>query len=630
MTVETLIADARTYTSSIVSSAADTLEDASGLIQNVGYTGLSFTGVTLPAPPVIPTALVAPTLPNVALDLPEEPDDELLFQDISPIEATPVPLLTAVAPTITLPNQPNQLAEFFPAPPTIDTNLVFPEVPALLAAPMFEAPTLAERIEPTAPSVQLPAFTALAPTDAPIAPTDLQGSLDGAYNGFAPSAIAMMEGYVDAELSKINPRFHTAMAAIETQLATYMAGGTGLAPAVETAIYERSRSKQDAEARRVGDTYASAADRGFTLPPLAILAAAQAARQAGADNNAQAAREIVVMQAEMEQKNLQFAVTTSAALRATVISAMLSYHGNLVQINGQALEYAKSVVGAITELYNIEVKTFGLRLDAYRAEAAVHETRLKSALAAIDLYLAEIKALEAMTNVDRTRVDIYKARVDALQSYAAVYRAQIEAVQGRAGLEKLKLDLFGAQVNGRVAEVQGKNAEWLGYKASIEGQAAIANMHSEEVRAYGIKVDAWGKEISAKTEIARVTLLNNQSLSENLRARLGAYSAVVNARGDTARTRLENGRQQILSFQAQVEARLGDQKLRSDYYKYTGEIAIKNAELSINAIVQSGKLQREYGNSLAQLGTALAQVYSNQAAASLSGMNTLASNTLTQ
>ena len=47
-----------------------------------------------------------------------------------------------------------------------------------------------------------------------------------------------------------------------------------------------------------------------------------------------------------------------------MLSAALCYHSNLVQINGQALDYGKAVVAAIVEVYNLQVRAFGARLDA--------------------------------------------------------------------------------------------------------------------------------------------------------------------------------------------------------------------------------------------------------------------------
>lgn len=629
--VSTLIDTAKNAAAALVASSDTAIREATAAVQLVGYTGLSFEGVDLPALPVIPDALDMPVLNDVAMDLPAEPDNELLFQDISPIEAGTAPLFEETAPTLTLPTEPASLAAFTATLPSVTTSFSFPEPPAALMNPLLDAPVLVERTEPVKPQVMLPSFTSILPTDIPEAPTGLQTTYENSYSSAATSTQAMLDGYVDSMLAKFNPRYHEQMGAIETQLATYLAGGTGHNPAVETAIYERSRSRTDAEGRRVRDAaYADTAGNGFTLPGGALFAATQRARQATADNNAQAAREIVVLQSEIEQKNLQFAVTTSANLRQTMLSAALSYHQNLIQINGQALEHAKNIVGMIIQAFNIARDVFALRLDGFKAEAAVFETKLKSALAGIEVYRLEIAALEAMGNVDRNKVEVYKARIAALEQLSGVYKEQIQAVLGRASLEKMKIDVFEALVQARVAEVQAKNSEWLGFKASVDGQQAIAGIYSEQAKVYGIKMDGWKGEITAKAEIARAQALTNQSRGENFRSVWAAYTSVVNARGDVARTRLENNRQGVLAFQMASQAQISRAQLYGDYYRTTGEVAIKNAALSIEAIWKSAEIQRGFGNSIASLATANAQVHGSVASAALSGMNTLAAETLSE
>jgi hypothetical protein len=631
MTVATLISAAQTYAASVVSSSDDAISDALAAVQQVGYTGLAYNPVPLPALPQIPQALEIPTIDDVALDLPTEPEDTLLFQDIADLELSDAPTFDDPAPTLTLPTAPSPLAEFQVAAPNVTTSFTFPEPPAVLMNPLIEAPTLPDRTEPEQPQTTLPEFTAILPTDVPQAPTGLQTTFENAYAGANSSTVLMVEGYVDAFIAKHSPRFTEQMGRIETQLDTYLDGGTGFDPAVETAIYERSRGKADAEARRTSSAaYKDAADRGFTLPTGAVLAAAQQSRQAAADTNAAAAREIVVMQAEMEQKNLQFAVTTSAGLRQTMLSAALSYHQNLVTINGQALDYAKSILDAVIETYNTAVKVFTVRLDGYKAEAGVYEVKLKAALAGIEVYRLEIAALEAMTSVDRAKVAVYEARIAALSALSNVYRGQVEAVLGRASLEKMKIDVFGAQVQAYSATVQGKNAEWQGYKASVDGQQAVAGLWGDQARVFGIRTDAWGKEISARTEVARSIATTNQARADQFRAHMAGYSSVVQARGEVARTRLENNRQGVIAFQAASQAQVARAQLYGDYYKTTGEIAIKNAALSIEAIIKSAENQRAYGNSIATLASANADVHAKVASAALAGMNTLAAETLTE
>lgn len=629
MTVEAMITAAQGYAGDVTGGARNALDDAASMVRAVGYSIPNFEPVSLPDAPATSTGLTAPTLADVTLDLPAEPGSAPVFQDISAIEAGTLPQLTAAVPTLTLPTAPAQIAAFLQAAPGITTSFSFPGPPDALMNPLIEAPMLAERAAPTAPQVMLPVFGALAPVNDTQAPSNLQGQFSAAYAGAAQTTITMLDGQVDALLTKHNPRYHEQMGGIETQLATYLNGGTGLKPEVEDAIYSRAREKNDLEVARVRNAaYSEAASRGFTLPPGALLSAVARARQEAANNNLKAASDIVVMQAEMEQKNLQFALTTSASLRTAMLQASLSYHQNLISINGQALDYAKSILSAILETYNTAVKAFSLKLDSYKAEAVVYETRLKSAMAGIDLYQAELKALEILTTVDRAKVDVYRARIESLRAYADVYKSQIDAVLGRASLEKLKLDLFQSQVQAYSAQVQGKNAEWQGYSAAIGGQTAIAGLFKTQVDAFSAQLQGYRAGIDAKAEVVRAQAATNQARAGQYAATLSGYTAVVQARGEKARTQLENQRQEVIAFQVQSQVALANAQVQNEYYKSVSMVSIENAKLKLTGMIQGADSQRAFGQSIASLGAASAGVYANLASAAMSGMNTLASRTL--
>jgi len=631
MTVATLTAAAQTYVAELTDTAGAAMDDAIDMVRAVGYVIPNYTDANLPALPEIPDTLVAPVLDPITLDLPTEPADTLVFQDISEIVPGTLPVLSVTAPTVTLPTKPSQVAEFLQTMPGIDTDIEFPEPPAELMEPLFDAPVVIERAAPTAPVVSLPGFEGVAPTGMPVAPTDYNDELAAAYADKSLSMISMMEGYVDAQLIKLNPQYHAQMAAIEAQLTTYLAGGTGLDATVEAAIYDRARARHDAEAARIRDAgYAEAASRGFTLPSGVLMAAIARARQDAGDNNAKAATDIAVAQAEMEQKNLQFAVTTSTGLRTAMVNAALSYHQNLVSINGQALDYAKTVLSSLIEIYNTAVKAYTVKLDAYKAEVVVYEARLKAALSYIDLYQAEIQSLRAMVEVDRARVDVYQARISSLTALSNVYRGQIEAVQGRVSLEKLQLDVFQAQVQAYTAQVQGKNAEWQGYTAAIEGETAKVRIYGQQVDAYGAEVQGYKAGIDAKSEVVRAQAMTNQARAANYSATLAGYTAVVEARGKKASITLDNQRQSIIAFQAQVSASTANANLQNEYYKAISTVVLENNKLRMSAQIQTAESTRAFGQSMATLGTANAQIYANLAASGLAGMNTLASQSVAE
>ena len=583
-TVDAYIEAAKEYASQSLSDAQGALDSATSMVSAVGYLSPNVELDPLSDTLDPPDLLAVPELGNTDLNLPAEPGAAPAFQDIGSIDTSGAPELSSQAPDVTLPIAPAAIESFVTAVPAINTNIDFPEPPDQLINPLIPDPVIAGRAEPVKPNVVLPVFDAAQPVLTATAPTDLAAQMERAYRETNPSTVAAMEGQVDAMLAKFNPRYQPALAAIEAQLQRYLDGGTGFNPAVENAIYERSRDKMSAEYRRVRDTaWSEAADRGFTLPGGALMSAVLQARQSAADNLARASTEIVIKQAEIEQANLRFAVTTSASLRTTMLNAALNYHGNLIQINGQALDFAKTTVGLVVETYNTALKAYAAQLDGWKAEAAVYETRLKAAMAGIELYKAEIDALQAVVQVDVARVNVYRARLDALNSLASVYRSRIDAVVTKASMEKLKLELFQSQVQAYTARVQAKNSEWQGYSAALSGEEVKARIFGTQVQAYSAEIGGWQAKIQAQTEAVRAAALTNESRSRQYESTVRAYSAVVGAKGDLARTRLENERQKIIAFQAKTQAAVSYATLAQTYYKTKADVQVSYADMKLRA-----------------------------------------------
>lgn len=624
----TLIAEGRAYGAAQVTDAEDALADAISAVQSIGYYNVSFNPLALPATPGTLPLMTAPTMTDVTLDLPAQPSSTLVFQDIPAITVGAAPTFSAVAPTPGTFSTPSQLAEFQATLPTVDLSASFPTAPSLIVP---EAPTMGSYTVPTAPTTVLPTFGGAKPADIGNAPSDLAGVMSTAYHEAAPEFITMINSHVDAELTKLNPEFHSQMGKIEAQLSTYLAGGTGLKPAVEDAIYSRARSKNNAEALRVRDqSLNDAATRGFTLPSGALMSAMRQARQSGADNNSKAASEITVMQAEMEQKNLQFAVTSSTGLRTAMVSATLNYMQNLVSLNGQAMSYAQNVVSALVETYNATVRAYTARLDGYKTEAGVFQTLIQAALASVEVYKAEIQALTALTQVDMTKVNVYKARIEVLTSLTGMYRTQVEAAVSKASLEKLKIDVFQAQVQAYSAQVSAKNAQWQGYTAQIAGDTAKVQAFGIQAQAYSSQVNGYKASIDAQASVVQAASMTNDARAKIFVASLEGYKTVVQAKGEVARTQLENQRQKVVGFQAEVSAAVAQANSKTEYYKATSDVAIKNGQLSVEAMLKSASLAQSYGQTIAQLHSSNAGIHASLAGAAMAGMNMLAVESFTE
>ena len=623
--VEEIIDDQRGFAAQVLSDSQQALRDVSNMITGIGYLQPDPQLDPIDQPLEPPVLQPVPEFAGVDFQLPQAPGAAPQFQDIGPIDISGLPVATAVVPTITMPSSPAPLADFSISAPSINTSYEFPDPPDQLINPLVAEPQIQDRAAPDKPTIVLPVFDSAAPVFDAEAPTDLAVQLETTQRGASAAMMSVLDGQLDAMLARYCPRYHSSMETMELRLSQLMAGGSGFSGDVERAVIERAKDRHLGEYRRVRDAaWADAADRGYTLPPGALLSAATKARQAAADNLARANVELVAKQAEMEQANLQFALSTSMNLRQSVLAAMLSYHGNLVQINGQALEHAKAVVGMAVEAYNIAVKAFGAKLEAWRAQVALYEVRLKGAMAAIDLYKAEVDALQALTQVDMAKVNVYRARMESLQSLANVYRARIDAIVSRAGLEKLKLELFQAQVQTRATEVQSKATEWTGYRAALEGQELQVRVYDAQVRADGQAIQTYRAGIDAKVEVVRAAAITNDSRARVHEMALREYGQIVAARGELARTQLEGDRQKLMAYQAQTAAAVSYAQMAATFYRSKADVNVSYADARMRAqTVQQSSMQSMQA-AITQLAAANANTHSQVAGQAMAGLNSVA------
>jgi len=582
---------------------------------------------------------VSPPTPYDPGAVPEPPE----FQEISIPEAGDMPELSGelgglselftgelpsfsnTAPTLDFGTVPSQLAEFVDQGPTINTDFDFPPVPSQFSQ-VFNAPTVGNYAVPTAPTVQTPSFDAVMPTDTPQAPTDLAATFTANFADMRTTLYAVAESQMDEFLIKINPRYHTQMAAIETQLDTYLNGGTGLKPEVEDAIYSRARGKNDAEARRARDQALNdAATRGFTLPTGALMSAVQQARQAGADNNSRAASEIVVMQAEMEQKNLQFAVTTSAEMRKAAVSSMVSFFQSATALTGMAIDCAKNILNALIQAYDTQVKVYSVKLEGYKAAASVYDTKARVAAQIIEIYKAEIQALAALTNVDRAKIDIYTAQIGTLRAYADVYKTQVDATVSKASLEKLRLDLFQSQVQAYSTKVQAKSAEWQGYQARLSAEESKVKVFSAQVQAFNGQIEAFKAQHAATAEKIKAEATRNSALLQELTARVSAYEANIRAQTAVASGNIETLRQHYAAYKGKIDVAVAQEQMKLEAYRANVSATLQTAKQNVDSQVANASSSAHTLAALAQIHGKILDVYSGPASAAAAGMVALAS-----
>jgi hypothetical protein len=633
MDIERLIADASNRADRLLGNAQAELAGAGAQLSNIyGGAGIA----TLDEKSVIRL----PELDSVTLATP--PQIERLSIDTSgapgaapSIEYTgdpmsdlgEIPTFDASVPTLSFPTAPTVASAFILSAPDVDLNIDFPDAPDLLST-TIDPPNIVERAIPEAPDVQIPSFSEVAPSDALPSVGDMKSVFLTTRSQFSTEMVTACERRIDDMLAKVNPRYHEQMSRIEQQLEKYLAGGTGLNPAVENAIYERSKDKVNAEYQRERDVvFGDMAKRGFTMPTGAGFSAAMQARQKGADNNARASTEIAIKAAEIEQQNLQFAVTTSSTLRTTILQAMMSYHQNLISVDAQALDGAKGVLQAMIETADTAIKIYSARLDAYKTQANVFVSRIQASAAIIDVYKAKISAFESLANVDMAKVNVYRARIEAMSSVAQIYRTQVQAIVDKAQLERLKVDVFGAQVQAYSAQLQGKNAEIQGYSAAIAGEEAKVRAYTAQAQAFSARVSGFSAQVQAKSVQVQATATRNRGVLDSYVAMNQAYSARMQAEAAKVGAESDVQRNLITEYAQANSAVIAKASADAERFRMVSQVALEEGRMNISKVQETARIKLATAQGIAQTAVSAAGIYSGLSSAAMAGMNTLVTQT---
>jgi len=615
---QNILLQAKVQADNLLYDARTNLDRAVQKIEHLGYSGPEWTVILTPDGPDVGQIPGLPTIPPVSLTLPAPPTPPGALREAPPFNFGTAPINRFTAPSLVDPSKPSGLSAT-PSRPDVNVNFDFPEPPDFLIPTM---PTFAEREVPNAPEINLPDFTGTMP-DGPSDLSDPSGKLNGAedkFNAYSDKLKSLASDWVNAQ----NPAHFAQLAKMEAKLDAYLNGGTGIQEEVETAIINRAREQQSRNAEATKQAaYDEAASRGFTLPNGALMSAVARARQEAANNVHKAITDLAVAQMEMEQKNLQFAISTSASLRTLMVNAAISWAGQLNALRDQAFEFVKTEVSTAIEIHNAAIRIYSARVDAYRTAASVYDTQIKVALSKIDVFRAQIEALKTQTDADQSKVSLYNAQIASLSAISSLYQSRVDAAKGRASLEKIKLEIYQAETQAFSSQVQAKNAEWSAYTAQLAGEEAKLRKYNAELQSYNYELDAYQKQIAAKIAEADAVSKENQTTTDRYQAMVQAYTATVDAESKRAMAENENNRQILTAFNAELVAFKAQTELALAQYTAQADANVKNSTGSLSAQVEAARGKLEYGKSIASITTEVGRAYSTLAGSAMSGINTL-------
>jgi len=442
-----------------------------------------------------------------------------------------VPLITGLS----LPGAPTAASVAMPVPPAIDTTFVIPDAPT----PDYgDIPDLLPLDLPTYVPPTLEAFTDEPPEFSALVPSSAIDWAEPAY-----------EAWIADELQGV--------------LQTMLAGGTGIDPLVERAIWERDRGRLDVAARSaLEDARDDFAASGFDLPGAALMARTITTRKDNQDKVSQLSRDVSVKQADLEQTNRQFAIKSGTELENIFVQIFM-------KTTDRSFDIAKFAVEARIQIFNAEVAAFNVEQQLFTARIERYKVGLAYVQAQIESYKARLSAESIKTDINKSLIEAFKAKISAFQAEADAYRALVQAASARADLQKNRVELFRAEIEGVQAVYAAKKSEFDGYAARIQGESAKASLEEANSRAYSARVGAISSVVEIKVKGADLKLAKQKMLLDShlgnltrlgqlsaqqlqaIQARIGAYEAITQR--DTAKYGANVTKDQLAATE-QIEA----------------------------------------------------------------------------
>ncbi len=219
----------------------------------------------------------------------------------------------------------------------------------------------------------VPEVVSTTPKDAPQSPTDftteIKDAFDYAFNSFNDTLRPQIVNYLDTFFPDISAALKSGS---DQWLVDTIANGRFVPADVEAAIWNRAKDREVAEASRAEqDIIDASAARGFPTPSGIVNATVSATREELTKKLTSINREMAIKAFDVANENTKFAIQQAVQLRVSFVSAMGDFIKTAMHQPNNAVEYAKTVLGARSTLYDAALKLYSTQIDEEKLRTSV-------------------------------------------------------------------------------------------------------------------------------------------------------------------------------------------------------------------------------------------------------------------
>lgn len=443
---------------------------------------------------------------SINIDIPKAPE---FTPPPTPVAFTPSalkfgnrPTLTATGdlPTLDFGGAPTKSFGDAPTPAAEFSVAVPGNVPSVIVPSMPPQPTLGSYNLPELVVPNIAPFVGSAPIYTPT--ETLSPQFVGGLSTFAEPA-AGVAGLALADHQKL-------------LMTRVTAGGTGLPPAVETAIWNRERDRESSIMRSAEeDVLRQDAAQGFYTPTGTAQAKLYKVRADYSNKIISLGRDIAIKQAELELTNVMKALEQLIPIEQEMVKYDLA-------MRQRAFDTIKFNNDVAVQVYDVTMKGFLAAQEARKIGVSLYQAQIQAYESEVQAYTALLGAERAKIDMNKALVDQYIAQLSVNTMLLDVYKAEVSATVAAGELEGLKVKVFDSQVSAFNAQVQA-------HVARIQGKAAETQVYAERVKAYQTEMQSYSAQVEAKAKEFDARATQFKLIQDTNRLQLEMYKTEVDA-----------------------------------------------------------------------------------------------------
>lgn len=385
----------------------------------------------------------------------------------------------------------------------------------------------------------------------------------------------------------------------------------GLASRVESSIQQGLNTAIQEETGRIRTAMQDRS--GWDLPALVQQALSANMEQSISAWAAQAQSQQATDNWEQAQSVFELSATLYEKLRRAIQELKTREVEMVLEAHQQAIRYAKQVTDALLTAFTVKnYQRYDLEFNAAESELRLFEEQLKVQLIEYEIVFAQLEAEKAEQEQDNLLVQQHQTKLQNLEVENRLLATQVDAARAELELKVLPVEIFEAEIQAFAARVNAYEAQVSALVAEISGNTALIEAESTKIKGFEAQADAFIAQVNAARAVIQAQKQRNDSVLEELKAKVKAAMAPVEVSTSQAKYQLATYEASAKDFLADAKAALEkarldeewrqqEQKGLFDAYQMTREQALSIAGKKLQTLKAVAEVNNEGAQIMAQM-----------------------------